>query len=231
MTTRKQNFNEQEIQFIRNNYKKMPIKKIAAQIGKGSGTVRRFIRTNITLFENFNIPAGPNTQQQTGKMPVIQINLTHEESKIVMNIKTNKLFEEYLKTTRTLKQSDRILGGRRTGWFYNSPLYPVGDDINADPIIQGEINLGLLRLVGISDGMTFESNQLISEEQLKSAVTNFIKKFKRFYNSSVNKSQITGVVFESPRNITEQVVKNLVVVSEESVESTETEEENANPAA
>lgn len=183
-----------EIQYLKENYETKPLRVIAKDLGKSRSCVWRHKK----LYLSETVTATPNEQglPDTKKKPILKITVDREEEKIMVFVQSNKAFEDYLKQTREIKSTRNLWGLGVTGKFYNRELISTNDNINRDIISLNQINFAVLRMRGISKGITIESRTMISEEQLATAVDNFIKKFKTFYKSSLNKQRVLGVLYD-----------------------------------
>lgn len=220
-----------EVRILREAYNSGEnLRAIAARLHKSYFAVWRYAKLYLGVIQPVNSSPSPQPREtrlpatEDPRQPALLITCNREESKIVFFIKTNISWENYMASTRSLKYSTRLWGQTSANRiaFYETPLFNSSkDDINRDIIYNNEINLGVLRLKGISvEGVRVESSAvLISDEQLHQAVASFVKTFKTFFNSTVNKNQITGLVFENKPQVTEQIISKLVNVDEAPVQA------------
>jgi len=190
--TKVKGWTETEIQYLKDNHKTKPLRVIAKDLGKSRSCVWRYKK----LYLDETVPASNQSLPNTNKKPILKITVDREEEKIIVFVQSNKDFEDYLKKSRKLKATRNLWGQGIPGKFYNRELMDTNDNINRDIISFNQINFAVLRLKGISKGITVESRTMISEEQLATAVNEFIKKFKVFYKSSLNKQRVLGVLYD-----------------------------------
>jgi hypothetical protein len=198
---------QEQIKQLKENYKKQPLKQIAQTIGISPSVLRRFVRKHEVLFDEEPIQDGV-------KVPAFKLTVSREEGIVVVNIKTNRKFEQYLMSSRTIAETKNFFGKRERSQFYVQPLFHASiDDINQDVFINGEFNFAILRVPNISKGLVYRTNYMISDEQLELAMKHLIEKFKIFYNSSVISGSLTAVIFETSSHAnTEAAIKRVLSV-------------------
>lgn len=116
--------------------------------------------------------------------------------KLKVFVKTHPAWEDYLKSKCTVSQTHDLLGREAEGQFYKGHMHPrYTDDINEQLISGDQINHAILRCVGISEGLTFESDQLQSREQMQYLAQKMRDQFKEFFLEYVRPVKVTAVLY------------------------------------
>jgi hypothetical protein len=114
-----------------------------------------------------------------------------DNNTISLYVKTNKVFEDYLKATKELRQTHNLWGYGLNQEFYYMRLDNTlsdYDDLNNPIFYRNSLNQAILRLKGISEGLHFEINlnQIgITEDKLKTAIKSLSKLYSEFYYNEV----------------------------------------------
>jgi hypothetical protein len=105
---------------------------------------------------------------------------------ILLYVKTCKEFEDYLIRTKVPHESNNLWNQRKSGKFYQFKI--VGnylDDVNLPIVKDGKINFGVLRIPGISEGIEYKIDGLLTEKQLEVAVQKLVNAFNKFYKVKI----------------------------------------------
>ena len=123
---------------------------------------------------------------QTNFSTAIQIKVYEQNGNIVLFVKTCKQFEDYLKAHNEIRDSEQLWGQRKSGKFYqNRIVNDYSDDINRPIISNGTLNFGVLRIPGISDGVEFKLDGLLTQKQLEQSIKKLITTFNTFYKTKI----------------------------------------------
>jgi hypothetical protein len=128
---------------------------------------------------------------------ILKICTLEENNTYYLFVRTCKKFEEYLKGFKHIRTTDNLWGNNLQGEFYYNKLfdnYRKIDDVNRPCINENKINLGILRVKGISDGIKIEIKQLITQEKMKKAILAFKNDFKDYYISKVKNVAGTSAI-------------------------------------
>jgi hypothetical protein len=133
----------------------------------------------IVTSENVEISDIPTNQ-------LLILEFKEDGDDMILYTKTSPLWEKYLQETKEKRTTQNFFGENKIGYFYHLKLVNnYLDDINQPLIVRGEINFAVLRVPGVSNGMNFKVNRLMSESQKKSALKKMVLTFKDFYKKSV----------------------------------------------
>lgn len=124
---------------------------------------------------------------------VFECEIKNESNKLVLCVKTDADFENWLKKHKEVKTTENLWGARKTGKYYylrfiNNPA--IVDDVNLPVLNHGHINFAILRIPGISDGLKYEIDSLMTEKQFATALKELVKVYKNFYSTSILKSEL-----------------------------------------
>ena len=139
---------------------------------------------------------------------VLKLCTLEENGHYYLFVKTNTKFENWMAANKQLKTTQHLWGENKPGEFYYGQMFTNKlDDINNTVILKNKINLAVLRVKGISNGLKIEINQLITQEQMKKAILAFKKDFKEFYNNVVKGFQAVDYTLRDSEQIQGNVVK------------------------
>lgn len=130
--------------------------------------------------------------------------IREKRGKMLLYVKTNNEFEGYVKRKKEIKHTLNFWNKGVEGDFYYGSL--VGnsefDDINKEVILFNSINYGIFRAVGISQGIEFEINKLVSVERLVELLEKLSNDFVAFYNKNIlkQKTAISVIVDDGVNN-------------------------------
>lgn len=130
-----------------------------------------------------------NTTNQNSKpsSSILSINIIEENNQLVLKLKASQQFEDYLKRTKELCTTTNLWNKGQTGKYYRLQLIAnYLDDINRPIFYSGQLNFAVLRLQGISQGITLNVDGLLSENQVKLALTKMTRTFKDFFKSNID---------------------------------------------
>lgn len=136
-----------------------------------------------------------NIIEQTGENQAddtaLIIDIREKRNGLYLYIKTNEIYENFLKSKKELRVSTNLWNQRKTGEFYYGNLItrPEFDDINREIILLNSINYGILRIKGISQGLEFPITQIVSEDRLIQLLEKFSTDFISFYNKNILKQK------------------------------------------
>jgi hypothetical protein len=132
-----------------------------------------------------NISTNPTTGAATLDQTIL-IKVYEQRGKVMLYIKTSEDFEKWLKDKKEIRDTSQLFGKILDGKFYYLKIIEnYDDDINCPIIRNGKINFAVLRIPGISNGIEFELDGLLTEEQLESAVKKLVEAFKKFYTKHI----------------------------------------------
>jgi len=140
--------------------------------------------------------ATDNTMQQIKSnviiYPRLQINIKQIENDLYLYVKTSKEFEDYLRTNKEIKETQKLFGENKSGNVYLIRFMGKNyiDDINTPIFYNGRINFGVLRVVGISEGLNFKIEGLLPESLIKRGLKELVNAFKDFYKLEIEKTPI-----------------------------------------
>ena len=160
-------------------------------------------------------PTEENTTRQTEQEKVtketrLKISIEQKENDLYLYVKTSKEFEKYLKDNKEILNTENLFSEHKNGSVYQYRFItrPHLDNINTPIFYNGRINFGILRVVGISDGLNFKINGLLPESFIKKGIRELVKAFKDFYKTEIERTPIliTGEV--ESHIIEKEVFKN-----------------------
>lgn len=112
-------------------------------------------------------------------------------------IKTCKEWEDFIKAISKdqITNKSNFCGTEKAINMYRLPrgdeLSSInGYDTSYPLFVQDRLNVSILKVKNISEGITFETSQLISTESLVKAMDNFKKSFKEFFISNLKPVEI-----------------------------------------
>lgn len=122
----------------------------------------------------------------------LKISIIQQENDLYLYVKTNKEFEDYLKANKEIKETQNLFNENKKGMVYLLRFMARNyiDDINSPIFCNGRINFGVLRVVGISEGLTFKIVGLLPESLIKKGIKELVTAFKDFYKSEIEKTPI-----------------------------------------
>lgn len=129
---------------------------------------------------------------------IIEIEFNRDD-KPTLFIKTSKEYENYLSNSGTLQKTTQFLNQEDTNTeFYRLPtsLFNGRDDITSSLFIYGEINRAVLRVKGISDGITLDLTKcgLMNIENIENEIRRLLTDFKKFYKNNLTKVKIKATL-------------------------------------
>lgn len=189
----------------------LTIREIASQVSLGKSSVQRVLATasvSVTpraihreIAQPKRSKAVKTESQDTPQVGVLKIAVKEDNGDIVLYIKTSEEFEQWMKEHKEVRTTTNLFGNGGRGQFYYLRFLDENtarDDINSQIFYNNKLNVAILRVVGISQGLTFNLGRcaLIQESKLMSAIKDFTKKYSDFYNSDIlqKKLNISGEV-------------------------------------
>lgn len=139
-----------------------------------------------------------NTLENSSIIQEVQENPLHIHCKqkgnnLVLFIKTNKKFEDWMIKKKVLQTINNLWDERRTTEAYHGAMISRSDfdDLNKPVILQNSLNYAILRLKGISEGIEIPINKnLVTKERLIELLIDFSRKFDNFYSEKIIKNKI-----------------------------------------
>lgn len=167
-----------EIQVLLN----LPIDKIEAaiyRINRRSGT---------------QVSASPTTQANNiSEESHLHIHLKEQAKNIVLFIKTDKKFEDWMSKKKECRQINNLWGQGICADAYIGEMIDkqATDDLNRPVLLQNSLNYAILRLKNISNGVEVQvKKNLVTKERLIELLTDFSTKFDNFYVAKILKDKI-----------------------------------------
>jgi len=140
----------------------------------------------IRKFKKLISTTSSTSTTQTNCSTAIQLKVYEQNDNLILYVKTCKEFEDYLKAHNEIRNSTNLWGQRKTGKFYHNRIVDnYRDDINRSIIYEGTINFGVLRIPGISDGIEFTIDGLLTQAQLTKSIKQLINAFNTFYKTKI----------------------------------------------
>jgi len=160
-------------------------KKIAEEVKLKPAYIRRKIRSfKKAMLTVTPIPAGTTTTLE------LEIKANNKKG-LLLYVKTCKSYEDYLAKKKDLKESHNLWDQGTTGSFYHlSLINNYLDDVNKPVIHLGQINFAILRIKGISGGLTFRINSLMTEPQIREALIKLKEVFTKFYAEKILRQKV-----------------------------------------
>lgn len=122
---------------------------------------------------------------------ILDFEVIQDVDGLVLKVKTSEAFENYMKTTKQVIETNNLWNQSITAKCYKFKMVEdCLDDINLPIFHRGEINFAIFRVVGISNTQTFKITELLSENQLKLSIIKLIKTYKKFYRVATSSGDI-----------------------------------------
>lgn len=157
-------------------------------------TIRKIKRLESEVTHALNVEP---TRIPENSEKILDIEMLQEGNNMLLKVKSSKEFEDYLAKTKELRMTENLWGQRKMGEFYVIKLIDnYLDDINKPVFHKGQINFAVLRMKGISNGLTIPINELLSEKQVQSGIKLLLSTYKNHYNQCIrnNKIHVKGEV-------------------------------------
>jgi len=130
-------------------------------------------------------------ENSTNQTPVILIKIFEKDNDIILSVKSSEDFEKWLKENKEIRETRNLWGKSEEGKFYYLKIVDnYYDDINKSIIYGGKINFAVLRIPGISQGVEFKIDGLLTQSQLEKAVRGLLNAFNQFYKKNIIKQKI-----------------------------------------
>lgn len=147
-------------------------------------------------------PSSPTSPIEPSKQCLF-LDIKEKKGKLFVYIKSNEVYENYLKSKKELKTTSNLWGKGLNGKFYHGNLIsrPEFDDINRDIILLNQINYACLRLEGISQGLEISIKNLVTIERLTQMLEKLADDYIAFYNKNILRNKInTQIIVEEKSN-------------------------------
>lgn len=173
-------------EFITNGIKDK--RELACKCGIPERKVQGFIRfINQKMLVNSSVvqTETPVLDNQNGVKSIV-LKICEQEDKIILYVKTCSEFEEWLKKNKQVRTTNNLFNQGKTENFYHLKIVNnYNDDINRPIISEGIINFAILRVCGISAGITYELDGLLTQTQLEQSVRKLLNAFNAFYKAKI----------------------------------------------
>jgi hypothetical protein len=140
------------------------------------------------------------TQTSPSDNHCLYMEIREKRNKLFLYVKTNNAFETYVKNKKEIRTSNNLWNKGLNGSFYYGNLIASNelDDINREVILLNSVNYGIFRIVGISEGIEFEINKLVTNERLAELLDKLSNDFVNYYNKNIlkQKTAISVIVDE-----------------------------------
>jgi hypothetical protein len=123
---------------------------------------------------------------------LIELNIKRDTSLVVF-IKTCKEWEDIMKNYGRIVEYPNLMKCGKTLKAYEFPTenpLPEGFHHAGFFYADGKFSLAILRLVGISEGITLKFDMLIGIDELQTAADSFIKNFKKNFQNKFKPVEI-----------------------------------------
>lgn len=122
---------------------------------------------------------------------IVTLQQDRETKELILFVKVSEEFENWIKNNREKKTTNNLWGKRETGEYYQMKIINnYLDDINTPIIYGGRINFAILRCVGVSKGLKFKVDGLITGTQLKKASRLFALTYKKFFRDNIEREEL-----------------------------------------
>ena len=164
----------------------IPQKSVSWYISKFKKS-QRVILTQVRPLQSNEVGTSSQEEVDNNKYNnILDLEIKDEDDGLFIYIKASVEFEEYLKKTKQIQETNNLFGASKTSKFYQFRIVNnYLDDINSKIFYSGQINFGLLRIPGISNGLKFKIDGLMTENQIRSGLTKLGSTFKTFYKVNV----------------------------------------------
>jgi len=143
------------------------------------------------LVNSQNLVTETPIESNSNNTKSIEIKVYEENNDIILYIKTCEEFENWLKANKEVRTSENLWAQSTQGKFYQLRIVDTyNDDVNHPIITQGIINFAVLRIPGISQGLKYKLDGLLTQKQLELSVRKLIVAFNTFYKSQIIKQKI-----------------------------------------
>lgn len=175
--------------------------QIARDLGLKTSTIYSYlysIRKNLEVEVAETSSVQTPTTENTDTHRALELSIKCEAEKIYLKVKASKQFEDWLKKNKELYETTNLWGRSKRGMCYKVNIVADRhlDDLNKPIIVDGQINFAILRIQGISDGLSFEFDGLLTTKQLELAVLKLKNAFDSFYSTKVMKQKVVEVKLE-----------------------------------
>lgn len=176
--------------FVINNKNR---KEIAQKFNTSEGSVNAVISKlkRKLIVDTSTLPqeelVGPCLDTPNNKKSLIlKIYEIEETGKVVLFVKTCKEFEDYLIKNKEVHESENLWAQGKKGKFYQLKIVEgYNDDVNRPIIRDGIINFAVLRVPGISKGVEYTIDGLLTQKQLEVSARKLVTAFNGFYKSKI----------------------------------------------
>lgn len=147
---------------------------------------------NITLSRVEQIiPEDINSETTNKYIDVLDLKIKDEDNGLFLYVKSCKEYEDYLIKTKEIHDTQDLFREDKDAKFYFMRLVDnYLDAINSPIFYTGQINFAVLRLVGISNGLKFKIDNLLTEKQIKDGLDKLKDVFTQFYKNNIDKIKI-----------------------------------------
>ena len=160
-------------------------------ISRDTGISEGSVRTHLSKFRKMATSLSVSNNASQSLSPangnkILEIEVKNKDEKLILGVKTCKEFEDFLVKNKQVKTTANLFGRGKPGkYYYLKIVSNYIDDINLPIFRSGMINFAILRVEGISNGITLEVDGLLTEKQIQTAFEKFKTAFKRYYATNV----------------------------------------------
>jgi hypothetical protein len=168
------------------------INSVAQDLGLAINTIKtQLYLIKKDLSRNGDTSTNNITNNLSNANQVFEVSIKIEGESLILFVRTCKEFEDWLKANKEVKETTNLWNKNRTSKFYHLKIVDNSlDDINKPIVLSGQINFAVLRIPGISEGLKFEIDGLLSHTQLTLALKKLLKAYKDFFKLKINIEKI-----------------------------------------
>jgi len=139
----------------------------------------------------------------------LEMSIKEINKEYFLYVKSCEDFEKYLKENKELSTTQNLFGEEKTGKYYRLRFTDrnILDNINKPIFYMNRINFSILRSEGISKGINFKIDSLITKTTLQKEVNLLGRIFKAFFEKEIEKIPI-DINLEVVSEITQKEVLN-----------------------